>query len=274
MSEWTPKVVLVTGASTGIGRCCAEHLAARGFRVFGTSRRPAELAGQPSGVEMIAMDVDNDESVAAGVRAVLDRAGRIDAVVNNAGWGLMGAVEDTSIAEAKAQLETNFFGALRVCHEVLPLLRRQGGGHIINVSSIGGIVGLPFSGMYSASKFALEGLSEALRWETWRFGIRVVLIEPGDFHTNFTAMRRMTKASGNGSAYNDAVQRALANQEKEELNGPGPEPIARLVERILRTGRPGIRYTVGMLGQRIASPLKRLLPERIFESIFCRVMGV
>jgi NAD(P)-dependent dehydrogenase (short-subunit alcohol dehydrogenase family) len=274
MSSTSSKVVLVTGASTGIGQCCAQHLATRGYRVFGTSRKPADATGKPSGVEMIAMDVDKDESVAAGVRAVLDKAGRIDAVVNNAGWGLMGAVEDTSIDEARAQLETNFFGVLRVCREMLPILRRQGGGHIVNISSLGGVVGLPFSGMYSASKFAVEGVSEALRWETRRFGIHVVLIEPGDFHTNFTAMRRMAKASGDGSAYREAVQRALAAQEKEELNGPAPQPIARLVEHILQSQNPAIRYSVGMLGQRIVVPCKRFLPERLFEWIFCKVMGV
>src|SRR5262249_245829 len=156
----------------------------------------------------------DDDSVTAGVRSVVEKAGRIDAVVNNAGWGLMGAVEDTAIDEAKAQLETNFFGVLRVCRAVLPHMRRQGGGHVVNISSLGGIVGLPFSGLYSASKFALEGVSESLRLETWRFGVRVVLIEPGDFRSNFTQARRMTKASATHDAYREALQRAHAAQEK------------------------------------------------------------
>jgi NAD(P)-dependent dehydrogenase (short-subunit alcohol dehydrogenase family) len=269
------KTVLVTGASTGIGQCCARRLVACGYRVFGTSRKsPLEPSRADDGVEMFQMDVDDDSSVSRGVQTVVERAGRIDAVVNNAGWGLMGAVEDTSIDEARAQLETNFFGAVRICHEVLPVMRRQGGGHIVNISSLGGVVGLPFSGFYSASKFALEGLSEALRLETRRFGIRVVLIEPGDFRSNFTAMRRMTKATGADSAYCDAVKKTLAAQEKEELNGPGPESIARLVERILKNPRPRLRYTVGMASQRIVVPLKRVLPHRLFEWLFCRVMGV
>jgi NAD(P)-dependent dehydrogenase (short-subunit alcohol dehydrogenase family) len=275
MTPSAPKTVLVTGASTGIGQCCADHLATRGYRVFGTSRRAGSLPTQPArGVELIQMDVDDDQSVARGVRTVVEKAGRLDAVINNAGWGLMGAVEDTSIEEARAQLETNFFGVLRVCREVLPVMRRQGGGHVINISSLGGIVGLPFSGMYSASKFALEGLSESLRLETWRFGIRVVLIEPGDFRTNFTEMRRMTKATTGESAYREAVARALAAQEKEERNGPGPESIARLVESILRTSRPRVRYTVGMLSQRIVVPCKRFLPQRVFEWLFARAMGI
>jgi NAD(P)-dependent dehydrogenase (short-subunit alcohol dehydrogenase family) len=272
MSSAAAKVVLVTGASAGIGKCCAEHLATRGYRVFGTSRRPA--SPPPAGLEMITMDVDDDRSVADGVRTVVQKAGRIDAVINNAGWGLMGAVEDTGLDEARSQMETNFFGALRVCHEVLPIMRGQGGGHIINISSLGAVVGLPFSGLYSASKFALEGLSESLRWETRRLGIRVVLIEPGDFHTNFTAMRRMTRACSGPTAYSEAVKKALATQEKEELGGPTPEPIARLVERVLRSNNPRLRYSVGMMRQRIVVPLKAFLPDRVFEWLFCLIMGL
>jgi NAD(P)-dependent dehydrogenase (short-subunit alcohol dehydrogenase family) len=274
MNTTIPKVVLVTGASTGIGKCCADHLLTRGYRVFGTSRRPPSAAGSAPAVEMIPMDVDDDRSVASGVQTVVERAGRLDAVINNAGWGLMGAVEDTGIDEAKAQLETNFFGVLRVCREVLPVMRKQGAGHIVNISSLGGIVGLPFSSMYSASKFALEGMSEALRLEVWRFGIRVVLIEPGDFRSNFTAARRMTKASATSPAYQEAVQRALAAQEKEERNGPLPDSIARLAEGILRSNNPRVRYSAGMLSQRIVVPCKRFLPQRLFEWIFCKAMGI
>jgi NAD(P)-dependent dehydrogenase (short-subunit alcohol dehydrogenase family) len=274
MNSTVPGVVLVTGASTGIGKCCAEHLAARGYRVFGTSRRVTASPPSSAGVEMVQLDVDDDDSVAKAIQTVVEKAGGIGAVINNAGWGLMGAVEDTAIEEAKAQLETNFFGALRVSRAVLPIMRQQGGGHIVNISSLGGIVGLPYSGLYSASKFALEGLSESLRLETWRFGIRVVLVEPGDFHSNFTAMRRMTKASASNPAYRDAVGRALAAQEKEERNGPEPDSIARLVERILRKKNPGVRYSVGMLSQRIVVPCKRFLPAWFFEWLFCRVMGI
>src|SRR5262249_23512447 len=146
--------VLITGASSGIGKCCAEHLVNHGYRVFGTRRRGPGAPATPAAAEMIEMDVDDDRSVHLGVDTVLQRAGRLDCVVNNAGWGLMGAIEDTSVEEAKAQLETNFFGVLRVCRTVLPIMRRQGGGYIINMSSLAAIVGLPFSGLYSASKFA------------------------------------------------------------------------------------------------------------------------
>jgi NAD(P)-dependent dehydrogenase (short-subunit alcohol dehydrogenase family) len=275
MIETPLKVALVTGTSSGIGKCCAEHLLACGYRVFGTQRRPpppSEKAGPT--LEMITMDVDDDGSVIDGVHTVVQRAGRLDAVVNNAGWGLMGAIEDTSIEEAKAQMETNFFGVLRVCRAVLPIMRQQGSGHIINISSLAGIVGLPFSGLYSASKFALEGMTEALRLETRNFGIRVVLVEPGDFRSNFSTARRMTEASALNGAYREVLQKIRAAQEREEHNGPTPEPIARLVEKILRTSRPRTRYTAGWMSQRIVVPCKRFLPQSLFEWLFCRVMGV
>jgi NAD(P)-dependent dehydrogenase (short-subunit alcohol dehydrogenase family) len=271
MTGSAPKVVLVTGASTGIGRCCAEHLQKRGYQVFGTQRRPPTT---PPAVPMITMDVDDDRSVNDGVQAVVGQAGRLDAVINNAGWGLMGAVEDTSSEEAKAQLETNFFGVLRVCRAVLPVMRRQGGGHIVNVSSLAGVVGLPFSGLYSASKFALEGMSESLRMETWPFGVRVVLVEPGDFRSNFPANRRLTRASTADSPYHQTLERIRPAQERNELQGPDPEAVAHLVERILRSRNPRVRYSVGLASQRIVVPCKRFLPQRLFEWLFRRVMGV
>ena len=273
MANAAQKVVLVTGASSGIGKACAEHLLARGYRVFGTQRRvPAQADGR--GVEMVAMDVDNDDSVVRGIEAVVQQAGRIDAVVNNAGNAYMGAVEDTSIAEAKAQLETNFFGVLRVCRAVLPLMRRQGGGYIINISSLAGVLGLPFSGLYSASKFALEGMTESLRWETRSHGIRVVLIEPGDFRSQLAVTRRTVSGAATNDAYRAAFEQFKTQQEKDEAGAPSPEPIGQLVEGILRDPSPRLRYSVGMLGQRIVIPLKRLLPQRVFEFTLSRALGI
>ncbi len=267
------KVVLITGASSGIGQACAAYLAGRDWRVFGTRRGSSNSeVGAP--FEMITMDVDDDASVQAGVAAVLERAGRLDAVVNNAGISLMGPIEDTSTEEAKAQMETNFFGVLRVCRGTLPALRRQGGGHIVNISSLAAVVGLPFSGLYSASKFALEGLSESLRHEARPFGIRVVMVEPGDFRTAITARRRTTQASTTHDAYRDAFDRFKKKQDQDEAQAPDPQAVARLVESILRNPRPRMRYTVGMIGQRIVVPLKRFLPQSLFEWLFCRVVGL
>lgn len=273
MADAAQKVVLVTGASSGIGKACAEDLHARGYRVFGTQRRlPAPPDGR--GVEMIAMDVDTDASVAHGIDTVAQQAGRIDAVINNAGNAYMGSVEDTSIAEAKAQLETNFFGVLRVCRAVLPIMRRQGGGHIINISSLAGVLGLPFSGLYSASKFALEGMTESLRWETRNHGIRVVLIEPGDFRSQLAVTRRTVGGAATNDAYRAAFEKFKAQQEKDESGAPSPEPVAQLVVRILRDPSPRLRYSAGMLGQRIVIPAKRLLPQRVFEWVLSRALAL
>lgn len=275
MTRFAPsaRVVLITGATSGIGRACAARLASAGWRVFGTGRSAHSINTTDSRVELVAMDVDDEASVRAGVAAVLAKAGRLDAVVNNAGFSLMGAVEDTNIEEAKAQFETNFFGVLRVCREALPALRAGGGGYIVNISSLAGIVGLPFSGLYSASKFALEGVSESLRLETRPFGIHVVLVEPGDFRTQITAKRRVTAASQK-SVYLATFEKFNNKQDRDEATAPAPEPVGRLVERILSHGSPKMRYTVGPLGQRMVAPLKRLLPQRIFEWLFCRVIGL
>jgi NAD(P)-dependent dehydrogenase (short-subunit alcohol dehydrogenase family) len=268
------KVVLITGASSGIGLTCANHLAARGWRVFGTQRSPLEGTRSHSGVEMLTMDVDSDESVAAGIGQILAASQRLDAVVNNAGTALMGPVEETDLQEARAQLETNFFGAFRVCKHVLTVLREQGGGHIVNISSLAGIVGVPFSGMYSASKFALEGLSQALRLETRPFGVRVSVIEPGNFRTALTERRRSVAAMGNNTCYSGAFRSYRAAQDREEAEAPAPVAIAQLLERVLNTRNPKFRYPVARFHQRMMVPLLHLLPQSLFERLLCRAIGL
>jgi NAD(P)-dependent dehydrogenase (short-subunit alcohol dehydrogenase family) len=260
-------VVLITGASSGIGKACAEHLAQRGYRVFGTSRRAPfpptpPLPGQPV---MLQMDVTRDESVQHAVDFIVRETGRLDVVVNNAGFGIAGAVEDTSIEEAKSQLETNFFGVLRVCRAALPVMRAQGEGLIVNISSLGGVIALPFQALYSASKFAVEGLTEALRLEVRPFGIHVTLIEPGDLHTGFTDHRVRAAAWGPTSAYARYAERVLQIVEADERNGGAPETVALLLERILRSPNPAPRYQVGPAFQRLAAVLKGILPDRLFE---------
>lgn len=262
--EQSSKVVLITGTSSGIGRASALHLAGRGFRVFGTRRR---LEPGPGTFQEVVMDVNDDDSVARAIDAIYEQAGRIDVVVNNAGFGYAGAIEDTSMAEAKEQFETNFFGTLRVCRAVLPRMRARGDGRIINVSSIGGLIAVPFQGMYCASKFALEGMTEALRLEVKAFGIKVTLVEPGDFRTAFTENRRRVRASGAGSAYDAQMQNTLAIIERDEQRGPAPMDVARLLEKIIATPDPRPRYSVGMAYQRFAIVVRRLLPASLFERI-------
>lgn len=261
MASSQNRVVLVTGASSGIGRACAELLAARGYRVYGASRRPA--ANQQ--VEPVSMDVRDDASVRAAVDSVIAREGRIDIVVNNAGISLAGAVEDTSIEEARAQFDVNFFGVLRVCRAVLPVLREQGSGYIVNIGSIGGLVAIPYQGLYSASKFALEGITESLRLEVSRFGVRVVLIEPGDHRTGLTANRQKTAESRSNPAYRDRFHRAVERTAADEQSGPHPIAVARLLLGILETARPRLRYTAGPAPQRAVVWLKRLTPYALVQ---------
>ncbi len=273
------RVILITGASSGIGRECAAHLASLGHRVYGTSRRatyplqpPSACAGEPSnphdscgGITMIPMDVTDDASVECGIRYILDAEGRLDVVVNNAGMGIAGAVEDTTMEEAREQLETSFFGVLRVCRGVTPIMREQRSGLIVNTSSVAGVIGIPFQALYSAAKFAVEGLSEALRLEVAPFGVRVVIVEPGDFSTGFTGNRRRTAASLTNPAYAEACRRALEVMEHDEAAGGPPTPVARLLARIVASRSPRLRYSVGPLPERAAIILKGLVPQRVFS---------
>lgn len=263
------RVALITGASAGLGRACADRLADAGWTVVGASRRGT---GGPGWTGMV-MDVDSDTSVQAGVASVITGSGRLDAVVAAAGWGIAGAVEDTSVDEAKAQFETNFWGCVRVVRAVLPQMRAQRSGRIVLISSIGGVIGIPFQAFYSASKFALEGYAEALAYEVAPFGIDVTLVQPGNFKTEFTA-RRTVVAGANGSDYASAMGKAVAAMERDERNGAPPADVAATVARLLGDRRPPRRVSVGKTSERIGIMAKRLLPFRIFESAAKSSLGV
>ena len=256
------KVVLITGASAGIGRATADRLSAAGWTVVGASRRGTASGGWQG----LVMDVDDDESVAKGVAGVIAEHGRLDAVVAGAGWGLAGAVEQTPIADAKDQLETNFWGAVRVVHAALPAMRTQGAGRVVLMSSIGGVIGIPFQAFYSASKFAMEGYGEALAYEVAPFGIDVTIVQPGNVRTDFTASRRDVRPAGDGNdPYAAAVAKAVGVMERDEQNGAAPEVVAATVQRVLEARRPPRRVSVGKAGERVGVMAKRLLPYRVFE---------
>lgn len=270
MAEAVGKVVLITGASAGIGRACADRLHGAGWAVVGASRR-----GTSSGPwHGLVMDVDSDDSVRNGVAEVLARHGRIDAVVASAGWGVAGAVEHTTIAEAKAQVETNLWGATRVVQAVLPAMRARGGGRIVLISSIGGIVAIPFQAFYSVSKFALEGLGEALAYEVAPFGIDVTLVEPGNVKTDFTANRQMAASSIDDDVYKGALGKAVGVMERDEANGVAADAVADVVHKVLDARRPPRRVSVGKAGERVGILAKRLLPHRIFEAAAKSSLGV
>jgi NAD(P)-dependent dehydrogenase (short-subunit alcohol dehydrogenase family) len=262
--------VLITGASAGIGLACADRLHGEGWKVFGASRRGIA----PGGWTPVVMDVDDDDSVASGVRAVLAEHDQLEAVVACAGWGLAGAVEQTPIADARDQLETNFWGAVRVVQHALPVMRRQGRGRIILISSIGGIVALPFQAFYSASKFAMEGYGEALAYEVAPFNIQITLVEPGNVRTEFTAQRRDVRAPPGDDPYSSAVAKAIGTMAADEANGVPPDRVARVVQRALEARHPPRRISVGKFDERIGITAKRLMPYRLFEKAAKGSLGV
>jgi short-subunit dehydrogenase len=263
------KVILITGASSGLGKACAEALVKRGHSVYGTSRyaRFLDNSADPESLKMIPMDVNDDISVARAVAHVIDKAGVIHVVVNNAGYGIAGAVEDTTIDEAKALFDTNFFGIHRVCRAVLPYLRQQGFGHIINVGSLGGVVSIPFQSFYSASKAALARLSDGLSMELKPFGIKVTRIEPGDYNTGFTSNRVFVAASDPSGVYGERCSGAVAVMEHDEQNGADPIDMANFLVKIIESRHPALNYRVGMFMQKFLVGLVPFLPDRVVEKL-------
>ncbi len=258
------RVALVTGASSGFGQAAAALLAAQGFLVFGTSRTPA-----PSGsasYELLTLDVRSDLSVQACIETVLHRAGRIDLLVNNAGYALGGALEENTASSAYAQFDTNVFGALRLINAVLPIMRRQGGGQIISVSSLLGIVALPYLSLYSSSKYALEGMMEGLRSEVRPFNIAVSLVEPTFFKTNFV-VQAPARPLADYAPFRESVLQYVSSAVE---HGPDPEGVARAILRVATTPRPRLRYRVGPRANLLVG-LRQLLPASLFEGVYRRV---
>lgn len=265
------KVVLITGVSSGFGKQIAELFAASGYTVYGTSRKAISAE---SSLHLLKMDVTDVDSINNGVASVLQAEGRIDVLINNAGMGISGAIEDTSTAEAKIQMDTTFYGMFHTMQAVLPGMRKQGSGTIINISSIGGLMGLPFQGFYAASKFAIEGLTHSLRMELKPFGIKVILINPGDFNTHFTANRQMVAKSGAGSAYEAQFKKTLAIIEKDENGGLDPAILAKKVLSIVEKKNPCVRYVISSAEQKLAVVLKNLLPDSWFYKMIADHYGI
>jgi NAD(P)-dependent dehydrogenase (short-subunit alcohol dehydrogenase family) len=258
MSE--PQVVLITGTSSGVGQATARLLARHGYQVFGTSRSPA--ADATPGVTMVPLDVRSDASVASCLSAVTGPSGRLDVLFNNAGYELAGALEEISLDEAKAQFETNFFGVTRMVNAVLPLMRRQGHGRIINMSSLTGMSPVPFMGIYTASKFALDGYTEALRQEVSPFNIHVSQVEPGFLRTPMMSHRQT--AARRIPEYDRWRDRAYQAVRSYEETGPGPELVAETILKIVSSKKPRLRYIVGKQAKMVTR-LRRFLPEAAFE---------
>jgi NAD(P)-dependent dehydrogenase (short-subunit alcohol dehydrogenase family) len=259
------KVILVTGISSGFGKQTAELLAADGHKVYGTVRREAEIAPSVNGLRL---DLTDSDSIKKAVESIVAKEGRIDVLINNAGMHTGGPVETSPVVNIKLQMDTNFIGMVNLTKEVLPVMRKQGGGTIINFSSIGGLMGLPFQSFYSAGKFAIEGFSEALRMEVRQFNIKIVLINPGDFHTSNSANRRNFLApSVEGDAYHEQFMKTLAVIEKDEGNGWEPVILARKLVKIVNCKNPRHRYVIASFEQKLAVMLKRIIPGKLFASI-------
>jgi len=263
------EVVVVTGSSSGVGRACCERLSGGGHRVYGASRTASEGAGWVH----VGMDVTDEASVERAIAEVLEREGRIDALVHCAGVSLVGPIEETTIEEAKQNFDTNFFGAVRVIRAVLPNMRRQQAGRIIVVGSIGGLIGIPYQGHYSAGKFALDGLVEALRTEVRPFGIEATVVHPGDLNTAIGVNRVFNRGTDAQSAYFEHFQRAVAFYAASEMKAYGPDVVARKVERLLRRQRLPVRVVVGAPLELLGVWGKTALPARAFEYVMQRAYG-
>jgi len=260
MSKTERGVALVTGASSGIGLATARALRRNGYRVFGTSRKP--MTDISDGITMLVCDVTDDRSVQKLVDDVVSRAGRIDLLVNNAGIGLLGGAEESSATQAKALFDVNVFGVVRLTNATLPVMRRQGAGRIINLSSILGLVPAPFNAFYASTKHAIEGYSESLDHEVRTQGIRVVLVEPGGIRTSFED--NLTRADRPLPAYDTA--RAGAERLMREVieAGDAPEIVADMVVKASNATAPKRRYTVGKVAGQVRF-IRRFLPESFVD---------
>ena len=271
------RVALVTGASSGMGRSFALQLQQAGFLVYGAARRLDRMEDLGEhGIRPLAMDVTDDQSMTEGVSQLLREAGRIDVLVNNAGYGSYGAVEDVPLAEARRQFEVNVFGAARLTQLVLPAMRDQASGTIINITSMGGKIYTPFGAWYHATKFALEAFSDCLRLETKSFGIHVVVIEPGAIRTEWSgiAADHLVETSANGVYANNAgqVAKSFRSEATAKQSSP-PELVARTVVKAATARRPKTRYAVGF-GARPLIFMRGLLSDRTYDAAMLRIGGI
>lgn len=261
------KNILITGTSSGIGAIIANHLTENGFNVIGTSRKGGT---SNDNFKTLKLDVTNDESVKKLVEQALEIFGKIDVLINNAGMGIAGSVEDTPIENAKAQFETNYFGVVRMTQAVLPHMRAKNGGKIINIGSLMGLLGMPYQAHYAASKFAIEGFTQSLRHELVPFNIQATNICPGDFKSDFTKNRNTISTIS--TAYKSSFDSMMSMVHEDESNGDDPIKIAKLVRQLIqKQGELKVRYVIGKTEQTISVQLKRLIGDNLFERILKRV---
>ncbi|MDO5969043.1 SDR family oxidoreductase [Flavivirga aquimarina] len=258
------KVVLITGGSSGIGKSIGEYLIQKDFKVYGTSRNPDRY--KDSKFPILALDVKENNTILTTVRTIIENEGRLDVVINNAGAGITGPIEEIPEVEIKNNFETNFFGPINVIKAVLPQMRVQQSGLIINITSIAGYMGLPYRGVYSASKGALELLTEAFRMELKGFNIKMTNVAPGDFATNIAAGRYHAPLLEN-SPYKKTYGDTLNLMDAHVDNGSNPNLMALAVYKIINTQNPKVHYKVGEFMQKFSIVLKRILPDKVYEKL-------
>lgn len=258
------KVVLITGASSGIGKSIAEYLHQKGMVVYGTSRNPKD--NEVNGVKLLPLNVIEVGTIEKTVTEIIKNEGKLDVLINNAGMGITGPIEDTPTDEMRKVFDTNLFGAIDVMKAVLPQMRHQKSGLIINITSIAGYLGLPFRGIYSASKGALEIVTEATRMEVKQFGITVTNVAPGDFVTNIAAGRYHTPVF-ESSAYKEKYAENLALMDQHVDGGLDPIIMAQSIYQIIEKKQPKIHYKVGGFMEKFSIVLKRILPDAWYEKL-------
>lgn len=261
------KVVLITGGSSGIGKSIGEFLHQKGFIVYGTSRNPEKVLN--SIFPLVALDVRDVESIHLAVAQIIQSTGRLDVVINNAGVGITGPLEEIPMEEIKNNFDTNFFGPIALMKAVLPQMRQQKSGLIVNITSIAGYMGLPYRSVYSASKGALELITEALRMEVKSFGIQITNVAPGDFATNIAAGRFHAPII-QGSDYERAYGSILKTMDEHVDSGSNPNEIAEAVFQIIQDKNPRIHYKVGAFMQKFSIVLKRILPDTVYEKMLMK----
>lgn len=260
-------VVLITGASSGIGKSIGEYLAKFNYKVYGTSRDPK--LEELNGIHFLQLDVTDPESVDSAIEKLIEKESQIDFLINNAGVGITGPMEEIPEDEQKNIFETNFFGPLRVIHAVLPHMRARQSGFIINITSIAGHMGLPFRGFYSATKGALELTTEAYRMELKAFNIKMTNVAPGDFATNIASGRYHAPVKEK-SPYKDVYERSLKLMDEHVDQGKDPNLMAKSVYAIMQNPHPKIHYKVGDFTQKISVFLKHILPDKVFERLLLK----
>lgn len=258
------KVVLITGGSSGIGKSIGEFLQTKGYVVYGTSRNPENI--ENSLFPLLKMDVREVISIQTAVQEIITKEGKLDIVINNAGVGITGPLEEIPTEEMRNNFETNFFGPLEVIKAILPQMRLQHSGLIINITSIAGYMGLPYRGIYSASKGALEIVTEALRMETKAFGIAITNVAPGDFATNIAAGRYHAPVI-KGSPYETVYGNTLEEMNTHVDSGSSPIQMAEAIYKIIQNPSPKVHYKVGAFLQKFSIVLKRILPDKVYEKM-------